>query len=111
LSPQNAAEQLHRHASGRPQRAGDEQQRIAGQERRHHQAGLAEDDREQDEVDPAAVLLQQGGEMLVEMDDDVPEPEQEFHRSARRERSRILAGRRYNRALFAMHVPQGPSAK
>jgi hypothetical protein len=43
-------------AAGRRQRPGDEQQRIAGQEGRHHQARFAEHDEEQDGVDPGAVL-------------------------------------------------------
>ena len=41
----------------RGDRAGDEEQRVARQERRHHQAGLAEHDDEEQPVDPGAVLL------------------------------------------------------
>ena len=43
--------------------AGGEQQGVAGQERRHHQPGLAEDDPEQDQIGPGAVVpddLQRG---------------------------------------------------
>jgi len=65
--------------AGRGQRAGDEEQRISGQERRHHQAGLAEDDREQDGVDPRAILRDQRLEMGVEVKDQVEEAGEELH--------------------------------
>ena len=41
--------------AGRGPGAGGEQQRVAGQERRDNQAGLAEHDDEQDGVDPRPV--------------------------------------------------------
>jgi hypothetical protein len=40
--------------------AGGEEQRVAGQERRHHQAGLAEDDQEQEKIGPGSVLSRMG---------------------------------------------------
>ena len=49
----------------------DKEQRIAGEERRDDKAGLAEDDREQDRVNPDAVLLHHGRQMLVEVQDDI----------------------------------------
>ena len=43
-------------AARRRDRAGGEEQRVAGQERRHDQPGLGEDDHEEHSVDPPAVL-------------------------------------------------------
>jgi hypothetical protein len=68
------------HAPQRGQRPGDEEQRIAGQERGHHETGLAEDDDEKDRVDPLPVLLHQHRQVLVEVQDDVDEAGQVFHR-------------------------------
>ena len=58
---------------------GDEEQRVARQERRDHEPGLAEHDHEQQRVDPRAVLLQQRREMPVEVDHEVPEEGEELH--------------------------------
>ena len=66
-------------AAPRRQRAGDEQQRIPGQERRHHQAGLAEHDQEQQHDTPRRRAAQQAGEVRVEVDHEVPERQQKFH--------------------------------
>jgi len=49
----------------RGERANCEQQRIPGQKRRHHQPCFAEDDQEQDQVDPDVVVGDELGEMLV----------------------------------------------
>ena len=46
VAEQHGDQHANLHASRRGQRAGHEQQRIAGQEGRHHQAGFAEDDGE-----------------------------------------------------------------
>jgi hypothetical protein len=51
---QHGEQEADLHAAQRCQRTGHEQQRIAGQERRHHEAGFAEDDHEQDRIDPLA---------------------------------------------------------
>ncbi len=59
------------HGAAGGQCAGDEQQRIARQKGRHHQTGLAEDDREQDHVDPLAVLLDQHDQMPVQMEHEI----------------------------------------
>ena len=53
---QQPAEQPWVHAAGGADGAGDEQQRVAGEERSHHQAGFTEDHQEQDGVDPDACL-------------------------------------------------------
>ena len=49
------------------------------QERRHHEPRLAEDDQEQDRVDPQVIVGDELGEMLVEMQDEVDEPGDQFH--------------------------------
>jgi signal transduction histidine kinase len=61
------------HATERGQCAGDEEQRIAWQEGGDDEAGLAEDDDEEDRVDPRPVLLHQHRQVLVEVQDDVDE--------------------------------------
>ena len=62
---------MHVERAARRQRAGCEQQRITGQERGHDQPRLAEDDREQDRVQPRAVVGGEDREVLVEVQDDV----------------------------------------
>jgi hypothetical protein len=75
------ARQDHRvHAARRRHRARHEQQGIAGQEGRDDEPGLHEDDGEQDGVDPDAIALHQQGQMLVQMQDDVDELGQQFHK-------------------------------
>ena len=61
------------------ERSDGEQQRIARQKRRHDQPGFAEDDREQNRVDPHLVIGDKLGEMLVEVQDEVDEPGDQFH--------------------------------
>ena len=76
-TPQQAEQQRLVQRARPRQRPGRKQQRIAGQERRHDQARLAEDDHEQDEVGPRPVLLHQleqaGVEVEDELGDEVPE--------------------------------------
>jgi hypothetical protein len=85
MLPRTAAADQHReenadvHAPQRGQRPRHEEQRIAGQKRGHHETGLAEDDREKNDVDPLPVLLHQHRQVLVEMQDDVDEGSQVFH--------------------------------
>jgi hypothetical protein len=55
-------------------------------DRRHDEARLAEDDDEEDDVDPGAVLRQQQGEVLVYMQDDVDELGKKFHGAKRDKR-------------------------
>ena len=66
-----------------PPRPGDgpgrEQQRVARQERRHHQPGLTEHDEKQDQVGPGPVLGGDLGEVLVEMQEEVDGLLQELH--------------------------------
>jgi hypothetical protein len=57
----------------RGDRAADEEQRVAGQERHRHQPGLDEDDREQDRADPRAVLGDAPLHVPVEVQEDVDE--------------------------------------
>jgi len=45
------------HVAGGAERAGDEQQRVAGQERQHHQPGLGKHDEKQHQVHPHAILF------------------------------------------------------
>ena len=57
--------------AGRAERAGGEQQRVAGQKRRDDDAGLGEDDREQNRVDPRAVGADEVEQMPVEVEKEV----------------------------------------
>jgi hypothetical protein len=88
LVPQHCGEHQQQPHECRVQRAGlihrsertdREQQRVPGQNRRHDQSGLAEDDQEQDRVDPEVIVGDELGEMLVEMQDEVDEPADQFH--------------------------------
>lgn len=53
--------------------AADKQQRIARQERRYDKAGLAEDNHEQDQVDPRVVFLNAGTDKLLKVGEQVPD--------------------------------------
>src|SRR5439155_14672014 len=55
------------------QGAHDEQERIAGQEWRDNEPGLAEDDEEEKRVGPSAELRGPAVEVAVEMEKDVEE--------------------------------------
>ena len=70
---------VHAALAERGQRAGDEEQRIAGQEGEDDESGLGEDDEEEDGVDPQPVVLDEDGEVLVEVEDDVDELGEQFH--------------------------------
>src|SRR5262249_42255584 len=50
-------EQLDPHVRRCPDRARSEQQRVSGEERRHDESGLAEDDQKQDEIGPQPEVL------------------------------------------------------
>src|SRR5205823_4652748 len=73
------ADRVNVHAARGGERAGHEQQRIAGKKRRHHQPGFAKHDQKQQPVHPGAVLRDERGEMRIEMDDEVPQLSDEFH--------------------------------
>mmetsp|Transcript_65226 Transcript_65226/g.154023 ORF Transcript_65226/g.154023 Transcript_65226/m.154023 type:complete len:236 (+) Transcript_65226:3230-3937(+) len=60
-------------------RADDEEQRVARQEGHHHHAGLDKDDQEQQRIDPGAVGLHEGRQMLVDVEDEVEEEMQQVH--------------------------------
>jgi len=55
----------------RAEGAGREQEGIAGQERRHHQARLREDDQPEHRVGPQPVRGDDLGEVPVDVDDEV----------------------------------------
>src|SRR5205814_9709621 len=76
---QRAADRVTAHAARGGERAGHEQQRIAGKKRRHPQPGFAKHDQKQQPVHPAAVLRDDRGEMRIEMDDEAPQLSDEFH--------------------------------
>ena len=61
------------------QRTRHKQQRIAGQERRHHQAGFAIDDQEQDGIYPHTILPGECQQVGVQMQDDVDEGGEQVH--------------------------------
>ena len=56
-----------------------EEQRVAGEERRHHQPRLAEDDEGEDRVCPHPVLLDELPEVRVEVKEEVDDLGDEFH--------------------------------
>ena len=60
----------------RGQRSDGEEQRVPGQERRHHQPRLGEDHREQDRIDPQVITGQQLDQVSVEMQHEIDEPRQ-----------------------------------
>src|SRR5438094_7720298 len=76
---QRSADRVNVHAARGGERAGHEQQRIAGKKGRHHQPGFAKHDQKQQPVHPGAVLRDERGEMRIEMDDEVPQLGDEFH--------------------------------
>ena len=61
---------------------GGKEQRIARQERQHHQSGLAEDDQEEDAVGPRAVVVNDPAQVPVEMQDEVDEGVERVIRSS-----------------------------
>ena len=65
------------HLPQRGESAGDEEQRIARQERRDHQPGLAEHDDEEQPVHPHAVLLHELAQMHVEVNHEIPQRRRE----------------------------------
>ena len=85
-------QQVHVHAARRGQRAGHEQQRVARQKRRDHQAGLAKYNQEQNRVDPGAVVLDQRLQMLVEVQYKINECRKEFHDAAARNLDDFFGG-------------------
>ena len=56
-----------------------EQERVARQEGRHHQARLQEDDQEEDRVGGGPVALDDLRQVLIEMKEEVDEPVDELH--------------------------------
>ena len=70
-----------------------------GQERRHHEARLQEDDREEQRVGPGAVGLDDLREVLVEVQEEVDEPVDEIHS--------LLLGRRREPPILS-RKPGGP---
>jgi hypothetical protein len=63
----------HGHIQGaaRRERPHCEQQRVTREERRHHEAGLAEHDHEEQDVGEHAVLLDDQVEVLIDVEDEV----------------------------------------
>ena len=72
---------MHIHGAGSGQRSGHEQQRVSGQEWRHHQPGFAEDDQKQDKIDQHPVVFNQPLQMLVEVQYYIDELRNELHGS------------------------------
>ena len=60
--------------------AGGEEEGVTGEDWGHHQAGLAENDKEEDYVAPRPVREDQGVEVFVEVDKEVNELGEMFHR-------------------------------
>ena len=70
---------VHVQRAARGECAGREQQRIAGQKGSDHQSRLAEDDHQQNQVRPRAVILDDDVEVFVQMQKQVDELLQQFH--------------------------------
>ena len=68
---QQRGHQMNVHAAHGRNAAGGKEQRIARQEGRNHQAGFAEYNQKQDDVNPHAVLQGQFGQMAVDVEDEV----------------------------------------
>src|ERR1019366_8339652 len=66
----------------RGERAGREEEGVARQERRHDEAGLAEDDGEKDDVRERPVIAGHLGKVLVEVQENVHELLREVHRGS-----------------------------
>ena len=60
--------------AGRGERAGGEVERVAGQERRHDESGLGEDDGEEHRVGPRAGGIDDGQQPLVHVEQEVDHP-------------------------------------
>ncbi|EEF26667.1 conserved hypothetical protein [Ricinus communis] len=67
--------------AGGGQRTGDEQQRVARQDGRDHQAGFAEDDQEQDQEQPGSIGSGQLGQVTVDMDDEIDQEQKNIHKA------------------------------
>jgi hypothetical protein len=68
------------HLPQRGQRPRDEEERIAREERRDHEAGLAEHDDEEESVHPHAVKLHELTQMDVEVNHEIPQEGEKLHR-------------------------------
>ncbi len=64
------------------QSACDKQQRIARQKRSEYQTCLGEDDQEQDTVYPYTVVLHQGHQMRIQMQNEINKSGQQFQRQS-----------------------------
>src|SRR3990170_1280474 len=69
--------------SGCGQGSRGKKQRIAGQDGSHHQARLTEDDDEKQQIRPGPVGADDVPEMLVQVNEEVPELRNKLHRLAR----------------------------
>ena len=65
-----------------------EDDRVAGEKRRHDEAGLAENEEEHEDVGDLAVLLKYGREIPIDMQDDIEELQRGVHDSSLRELDR-----------------------
>jgi hypothetical protein len=61
------------------QRAHTEQQRVARQDRGHHETGFGEDDAEQDRVHPDVVVHQQLDQVPIQMQNQIGRVVQQVH--------------------------------
>jgi hypothetical protein len=85
------------------QGTGRKQQRVAGQEGHDHHPGFHENDQEQDQVRPGTVVGGNCGEVLVEVQKNINDLLQEFHKRSEevkeswRLRMGEFGGRRYRK--------------
>jgi len=68
---QQRHENVQLHGTHATQCARHKQQRIAGQKWRNYQPGFGENNNEQDDVNPVAVLLNQRQQVCVRMQDNI----------------------------------------
>ncbi len=92
---------MHVEAGGRDNRSGNEQDRVAGQEREHHEPRFREDHDEQQRVDPRAVLSGQVRERLVEREQRI---EQRGQHGRSGPAGGVWVGRGYGR-IFSPPIP------
>ena len=78
---------------------GDEQQRVAGQEEADEQAGLGEDDEEQNPVDPRAVFAREVMQVILQMQEEIEDLLEGVHArgTLRNRRPRGKCRLRFNR--------------
>ena len=77
---QQEEEPIHPEPADGRQGAQAEKQGIAGQDRGDNQAGFTKNNYKYNEISPSTVILDEPDEMLIEMNENINEPEEQFHK-------------------------------